>query len=134
MDTTRDPGLLHQIVRFTVSSGLSAALSFVTPIVLHEIGGLPERLSVGIGFASALTFNFLMLRVFVFRSRNSLRTDALKYLPINGAFRATEYLAFLVLNLVFSLSYIVSMFLVLSVSSALKFFGYRRIFNTNTAI
>lgn len=121
-------GLPSQIIRFTVSSGMSAALSFVLPITLHELGGIGERVAVAIGFASAYLFNFLMLRLFVFRSRNSLRADALRYLPTNGAFRLAEYSAFLALNLLLSVNYALAVFIVLAVSTVLKFFGYRRVF------
>ena len=109
-------------------------LSFVLPIALHEIGGLPEQVSVGIGFASAYLFNFLMLRIFFFRSRNSLRADALQYLPVNGAFRIAEYGAFLILNTVFSVDYILATFTVLAVSTILKFFGYRRLFGARARL
>ena len=121
-------GVAHQLMRFGLSSGLSAALSFMLPIALHEAGGVPERVAVAIGFVSAYIFNFAMLRLFVFRSRNSLRTDVLRYLPINGAFRLGEYGAFLLLEETLSLGYIASLFIVLAISTALKFFGYRRMF------
>ena len=121
-------GVAHQFMRFGLSSGLSATLSFLLPIALHEAGDVPERLAVAIGFVSAYIFNFAMLRLFVFRSRNSLRTDLLRYLPLNGAFRLGEYGAFLLLEETLSLGYIASMFIVLAISTALKFFGYRRVF------
>ena len=115
-------------MRFGLSSGLSATLSFLLPIALHEAGGFPEPLAVGIGFVSAYIFNFATLRLFVFRSRNSLRADLVRYLPLNGAFRLGEYCAFLVVDEAHSLGYIASMFIVLAISTALKFFGYRRVF------
>ena len=115
-------------MRFGLSSGLSAMLSFLLPIALHEAEEVPERLAVAIGFVSAYIFNFVMLLLFVFRSRNSLRTDLLRYLPLNGAFRLGEYGAFLLLEETLSLGYIGSMFIVLAISTALKFFGYRRVF------
>ena len=118
----------HQLMRFGLSSGLSATLSFFLPIALHEAAEVPERPAVAIGFVSAYIFNFAMLRLFVFRSRNSLRADALRYLPLNGAFRLAEYAGFLLLEGMLSLGYIASMFIILSISTVLKFFGYRVVF------
>lgn len=120
--------LAQQLLRFGLSSGLSATLSFLLPIALHEAGRVPERLAVAIGFVLAYLFNFAMLRMFVFRSRNSLGTDALRYLPLNGVFRLVEYGGFLFLEGALSLGYIASMFTVLTISTVLKFFGYRRLF------
>lgn len=122
------PGVAHQLMRFGLSSGLSGMLSFLLPIALHEIGGVPERLAVAVGFVSAYIFNFAMLRLFVFRSRNSLRADTLRYLPLNAAFRLAEYGGFLLLEGMLSLGYIASLFIVLTISTVLKFFGYRRVF------
>lgn len=130
MNTARRSGTIHQVFRFGLSSGMSAALSFILPVALHELGGVAERVAVAIGFACAYLFNFAMLRLFVFRSGNTLRQDALRYLPMNGAFRLAEYGAFLFLNSVLLLNYALAVFIVLTVSTVLKFFGYRRIFGS----
>lgn len=114
--------------RFLMTSGLSATLSFILPTLLHELLGLPIKGAVATGFAAAYICNFLLLRTFVFKSMNTFRSDVIRYLVVNGAFRLAEYALFLVLLDVAGINYVLAVFLVLTVSTVLKFFGYRRIF------
>lgn len=120
--------LAAQLVRFTVSTGFSALMSFGLPIVLHEWFGVDEAIAVAIGFATAYLGNVVLLRLFVFRSRGSWRKQLARYIPINGAFRLGEYGAFLLLFEKAGLDYRIAMLAVLGSSAALKFFVYRWIF------
>ena len=129
MGGMRRAGLMGHLVRFAMSSGLSAMLSFALPVMLHEFLLVPVRVSVAIGFATSYLLNFLMLRSFVFRSANSLRGDASKYLVVNGAFRLAEYFAFLGLNEGIGIDYAAAVLIVLTLSTIMKFFGYRRLFS-----
>lgn len=111
-----------------MSSGISAAFSFLLPTVLHEIFKVPIKGAVATGFAVAYVINFALLRAFVFRSTNALRQDAVRYLFVNGIFRILEYLFFIFLFDFVSMNYMLAVLLVLATSTVIKFFGYRRIF------
>jgi putative flippase GtrA len=119
---------LRQVTRFAISSGMSASLSLVLPILLHEVGRVDENVAVAVGFVSAYVMNFFMLRVFVFKSKGAIRSQIIKYVPVNGFFRLAEFSLFLILNNLLSLNYILAVASVLFVSTVLKFFGYRRLF------
>lgn len=121
--------LVAQLGRFVVSTGFSAAMSFGLPILLHEWLGVAQRIAVAIGFATAYVGNIVLLRLFVFRSSGSWRTQLSRYVPANGLFRLAEYLVFLVLLEWAGLDYRMAMVIVLGTSACLKFFVYRWIFD-----
>lgn len=117
-----------QLVRFGISTGFSAAMSFGLPIVLHGMLGMAVEVAVAIGFATAYAINIVLLRLFVFRSRGSWLRQLAHYIPTNGAFRVIEYLSFLGLFRLLHVDYRISIFVVLATSSSIKFFVYRIIF------
>ena len=120
--------LFAQLLRFGVSTGFSAAMSFGLPIILHEAFGIEEKVAVAIGFAVAYLGNLLLLRMFVFKSTNDWKRDTAAYVVTNGVFRLLEYAAFLLLLDQAGLSYVPALLAVLVVSSIVKFFAYRTIF------
>lgn len=126
--TTRKDGLIGQVMRFMVSTGFSAAMSFLLPIALHELFGVPEKTAVAIGFVTAYLGNMLLLRVFVFKSTNDWKRDIAGYIVTNGAFRLMEYGAFIALLNYSGLRYIPVLLIVLGVSAVVKFFAYRWLF------
>lgn len=128
MPAPRVKQLAAQLVRFAISTGFSAVLSFGLPIVLHERLGVTEQVAVAIGFAVAYLGNIVLLRVFVFRSRGSWRKQLARYVPANGAFRLAEYAVFLLLFQRAGLDYRIAVLIVLGASACLKFFVYRWIF------
>ena len=128
MASARITTLVGQLLRFGVSTGFSAAMSFGLPILLHEQFGMPERIAVATGFATAYIGNLLLLRVFVFRSKGAWKRETLHYIVTNGAFRLAEYGAFLLLLDRLGLDYRLSILVVLGISACAKFFIYRRIF------
>ncbi len=121
-------GLIPQAARFAVSTGISATLSFVLPIILHELFGVPTKIAVAVSFAIAYLVNIALLRIVVFRSQSSWLRQLLIYIPTNGLFRLAEYLAFVVLLDWAGLDYRLSILLVLGVSAVTKFFVYRIVF------
>lgn len=128
LKTLRNAPITGQLLRFGVSTGFSAALSFGLPVLLHEWLAISPRRAVAIGFIIAYLGNILLLRLFVFRSRGSWMGQVLRYIPTNGAFRLCEYLGFLALYDHLRLDYRLALVLVLGVSAILKFFAYRLIF------
>ncbi len=123
-------GLIDHVVRFGMTSGLSAALSLGLPVLLHEGLGIAVQISVAIGFATSYLANFVMLRSFVFRSQKSLKGDLWRYLVVNGSFRVIEYFAFLGLYEGLSMNYALAVLIILTLSTIMKFFGYRRLFGS----
>lgn len=114
--------------RFAVATFASALLSFGLPLALHEVMGLGERLSVGLSFAIAYAFNFIMLRRMVFASEAGWRRDLGLYAGVNATFRLGEFLAFAALRSSAVLSYAAALLVVLTLSTMVKFFAYRRLF------
>lgn len=116
-----------QIGRFATSTVLSAAITLGVPALLHEIFGVQQALAVGISQSSALLVNFLMIRVFVFRSNRAARHDLAYYVGSAVAFRGLEYLLFLMLYEL-GLFYLIALVLTLGTSTLLKFVWYRFLF------
>ena len=121
-----------QLIRYGVSSGASAAVSLGLPVLLHEAFGVEQKLAVAISQASILLLNFLMIRLFVFRSKSTARRDLAYYVGSAVAFRGLEYLLFLALFELASLHYFLALLLTLAVSTVVKFGWYRFLFHRST--
>ncbi|MXP29385.1 hypothetical protein GRI58_11180 [Porphyrobacter algicida] len=116
------------MLRFLVSTGFSAAMSFGLPVALHELANAPKTTAVAIGFVTAYLGNILLLRLYVFRSSGSWLHQMSRYIPTNGFFRLCEYFAVVGLFQHLGVDYRVAILLVLATSSIIKFFAYRLIF------
>ena len=121
-----------QLIRYGVSSGASAAVSLGLPVLLHEAFGVEQKLAVAISQASVLLLNFLMIRLFVFRSKSPAKRDLAYYVGSAVAFRGLEYLLFLALFELASLHYFLALLLTLAVSTVVKFGWYRFLFHRST--
>ncbi|TCJ32804.1 GtrA family protein [Parafrankia sp. BMG5.11] len=129
MFTPKIKAIAGQVLRFGISTGFSAALSFGLPLILHEYLGLTEPAAVAIGFAIAYAGNIWLLRNFVFRSTADWWGEVFRYMAINAAFRLIEYGAFFFLFKTAGLDYRIALLAVLGVSAVLKFFLYREVFS-----
>jgi putative flippase GtrA len=118
-----------QLFRYGVSSGASAAVSLGLPVLLHEVFGVEQKLAVGISLASVLLLNFVMIRLFVFRSRNGAKRDLTYYVGSAATFRGLEYLLFLALFELARLHYFTALLLTLATSGVVKFVWYRFLFH-----
>jgi putative flippase GtrA len=125
-----DRHTLGQVLRFGVSSAASAAVSVGLPILLHEGAGVDQATAVAISQCSVLLLNFLMIRLFVFRSTRSGRRDLGVYAASAASFRAGEYLLFLLLFDSLGFYYVLALVLTLGASALLKFFWFRFVFGT----
>ena len=121
-----------QLIRYGVSSGASAAVSLGLPVLLHEAFGVEQKLAVAISQASVLLLNFLMIRLFVFRSKSPAKRDLAYYVGSAVAFRGLEYLLFLALFELASLHYFLALLLTLGASTVVKFGWYRFLFHGRT--
>ena len=118
----------QQLIRFGVTTGVGVALSFILPVVLREALNVPATVAVAVGFATSYAANFVLHRTFVFRSTHSWSRDAWRYLLTNGVLRLVEYGSFLMLHKVAGVHYAAAVFVVLSMSTVVKFFAYRQLF------
>jgi putative flippase GtrA len=122
------PEKLRALIRFGLGGVVSATVAVGTTALLHEIGGLPERVAGAGGFAAALVVNFFVLRYFVFAaSGGALRRQLTSFLATTGALRAVEFAAFYAVNKYLHLHYLLTMVLVLGISFLVKFLIYEGI-------
>lgn len=125
---------IGQLLRFAVSSGASAAMSLGFPVLLHEALGVRQTAAVAVSQSTVLLVNFLMIRVFVFRSTRAGRRDLGVYLASAASFRGGEYLLFLLLFERAGLYYVAALVLTLATSTLIKFFWYRFLFGVPDSI
>lgn len=113
------------LARFALGGVLSSAVVLGVTALLRESGIAGERVAAAIGLATSLVVNFHVMRRFVFGGeQRPVARQALEFLASSGAFRGLEYLAFLALNAVFHVHYLIALVLVLGTSFGLKFLVY----------
>jgi len=115
-------------MRFGVSTVVSAGMTVVLPILLHELFGTPQKVAVAISQSCALLLNFMMIRMFVFASKRAAHRDVTYYILSAVGFRGLEYLGFLTLFQAAHLYYVTALVLTLGASTLLKFVWYRFLF------
>ena len=120
--TLASEGVLH---RFFLMSGLSAGITFGSPIILHELAGFEEKDAVGLALVAAFVVNFLVARSYVFRSSGAMLPQLVRFASSSLAFRGGEYLAFLLLHSYAGMFYVFAVGIVLAISFVLKFLFYR---------
>lgn len=114
-----------QAARYVLSTFVTAPCSLLLPIVLHEWAGLSPSIAVALGLASAFMLGFLTTRYFVFRSYGDAGSQLLRLAIASLAFRAAEYVAFLVLHTLLGMQYAIALVFVLGTSFCAKFFVQR---------
>lgn len=112
--------------RYLLSGVASATASLLIPFLLREGLGIAETVAVGISLCVVFLLNFFTTRIFVFRSKGDSRGEMARFALMSLAFRGTEYAAFLVLNVVFGVQYLLALASVLCVSFCAKFVAQRR--------
>ncbi|MFD0757674.1 GtrA family protein [Arthrobacter ulcerisalmonis] len=70
------------MIRFLLVGGLSFALDLGLLVILHEVVGVDLAIATPIAFVTSLVFNFLLQRLFTFRSDSHGATSAAKYLAL----------------------------------------------------
>lgn len=117
-----------QIARYGVSGVVSAAVTVGLPVLLHEVAGIEQAKAAAISQTTALLVNFIMIRMFVFRSRRGAARDFVHFAASAVAFRGSEYALFLLLFKIGGLYYLMALILTLGASTLLKFIWYRFLF------
>lgn len=122
-----------QLARFGLSSLASATVSLGLPALLHEVFGVEQKTAVAISQTSVLLLNFLMIRLFVFRSQGRAGRDLGYYVGSTVVFRGSEYVLFLALFELVGMYYLVALVLTLGTSTVVKFVWYRFLFGRRAA-
>ena len=94
---------------------------------LHENFDLIEPLSVGISVTILYFIYFFMMRTFVFKARNSLLKQALRYLVVSFAMRSLEYGVFLLLFYTTEIYYLMSYTASIALIFIVKYFVHKHI-------
>ena len=113
--------LKGQVVRFLVTTVLSASITLLMPLALHEVFLLPEKSSVQISLFVAFIFNFFVVRTFVFRSDGKMHHELIKFAFVSAGFRLGEYGLFSILFDTFGMYYLLALGIVLTFSLLVKF-------------
>ena len=101
-------------------------------MLLHEAFGIEQTVAVAISQVSVLLVNFLMIRLFVFRSKSGAKRELAYYVGSAVAFRGLEYLLFLGLFELAGLHYFAALLVTLGASTVVKFGWYRFLFHGPT--
>lgn len=125
-----DRPLLRQAVKFAKTTLASASLTLGLPVLLVEAFDLQQKTAVLVGFVCAYFFNIIVLRYYVFGSRNSWLRDFVKYAVANGIMRILEFGSFVLLAEKLSIHYVAAILIVLCVGTVTKFFLYREVFRS----
>lgn len=118
-------GLDGETFRYIAATGLSACLSLLLPILLHEIIGLSEKIAVGSALLVTMLINFVMLRTYVFRSSGPANRQVMGFFATSGLFRLGEYGLFLFLIRFFDLYYMAALLISLIISFCCKYMVQR---------
>ena len=116
--------LLSEFSRYLGVGALSYALSVSLSALQVEVLGVPQKAAVAISLAIVLVTNFVLARVWIFRTAGNAKGQFARFVVAAAVMRGFEYVMFLVLSAV--LYYLVALTGSLVISSALKFVVYRR--------
>ena len=116
-----------QAFRFALSAvaGFAAGLGWAW--FFHEYVGWSAELAVALSIILIAVQNFLVLRFWVYKPRESLHpaTLAVGFLASTGAFRLLEYVVFLTFHTVLGFHYMLVLVTIRPILMLAKFFFYR---------
>jgi putative flippase GtrA len=118
-------GLIFEAARFVGSGLIVFPVGLLVSAFCHEVLGWREEYSAFVAVAVLLVVNFVLGRVFVFRSTERASAQFPRFLAIALVMRGVEYLMFLAAFRFAKLNYLLAMVAALVISSAIKFALYR---------
>lgn len=123
-----------EMLRFGLTSALSAVITLGLPVLLHETLGVDPRIAVAIAFIVSFVVNFFTTQRFVFRTRGNSGAALRRFALSSLLFRGAEYVGFLALFHL-GLPYYVAQVIVVGASFVAKFLTLRRfVFKTGDAV
>jgi len=115
--------------KYVISTFLSFGTNFTLTIILHEVFWLSEEISFAIGIICTFLLNFVLLKFYIFDAANSsLKKQFITYSSYAIGFRLSEYFVFLLFHSLLNFDYQIVAMIALSVSTVIKFFTYKYIF------
>ena len=114
----RNP-IFGESFRYVAASALSACVTLAVPFVLHDVFAVSESRAVLASLITVVVMNFLVVRLWVFKSQAEVMPQILKFLMTSIAFRSCEYGLFILLFEGWGVYYL----LALGTSLILSFFG-----------
>ena len=93
----------------------------------HENLNLSEPLSVGLSVVILFFFNFFTARTIVFKERNNLLKQAVRFLVVSLSMRSLEYSVFLLLFYKAEIYYLISYTTSIALVFVLKYFVYKNV-------
>lgn len=112
-------------IRFLTLAGMSFVLNPGLTFLLHEGVHLSERIAYAIALTTVFTFNFFMLRKWVYQAEaESAGKQGLRFISTTILFRLTEYVLFLLLTHMTSFHYLLIVLGISCTATILKFFTF----------
>lgn len=113
-------------LRYLVQSAFIFGLNLCTTATLHEVVGLGKELAFALAQGLVIVVGFLSLKYFVFSVAGGRGIDEfLVYLPSVLAFRAVEWLLFLLVATWGGVQYLLAIFLIQGTIFIGKYFYFR---------
>lgn len=125
--------LKRNAIRFLNNSALSFVVNLGLTIFIRELLGAPAEVSFAIALVTVFIMNFFTLRYYVYQGESiPWRGQFAVYTGSAATFRGLEYVGFLLLHTWLGIDYRFVIISILIVSSIVKFFWYKLVFNTRT--
>ncbi len=77
--------LVSQIIRFGLVGVLNTVITQGLIFLLQNFAGVHYVASNVVGYAAGITNSYICNRIWVFKSRGSIRTETMKFLVVTGA-------------------------------------------------
>jgi hypothetical protein len=113
---------------------LSFSFNFCLTVLLHEVCRAPAELAFAVALIVVFVMNFFALRYYIYGSSDGRAAKQFAvYAGSALGFRASEYVAFLVLHCALQLDYRLAVVAVTVGMACAKFFYYRGVFEQRPA-
>jgi putative flippase GtrA len=124
----RRRSVLRDLARYGAGSVLSLLVILGLSSLAHDVLGWDEKVAVSTAFAASLVLNYAILRLWVFPAQTArVGRQFAQTVGTSVAFRAIEYVLFLVLHGGFGMNYLVATATAVCSSAIAKFTMYRQV-------
>lgn len=116
---------IERLTRYFMIGVIGSGFGILISWNMHENLNLSEPISVGISVIILYFLYFFMVRTFVFKARNRLLKQALRYLIVSFVMRSLEYGVFLLLFYTTNFYYLISYTASIALIFLLKYFAHK---------
>jgi len=117
--------MIGEAARFVGGGLLSYALGIAISLLLREIVGLREEISVGIALVVLLVTNFWINRLYIFRASGAVTGQFFRFAATAVVMRGAEYVLFIAFLRGLGFNYLAALTIALLISNCAKFVLYR---------